>query len=78
MSQSLRIGSIDSKPLEQRFSLGEDGRQLPTRDCSSLLWFVYPEEFDQFQSGRITLEELRDRANQRENAVRDRGGAGVE
>ena len=54
--------------IDARFTLPE-GERRPSRETPTLLWFLYPEEFDAFLADEIELEELRERAVRREAAV---------
>ncbi|MFB6202049.1 MAG: hypothetical protein ABEI98_08560 [Halorhabdus sp.] len=62
-------GASSSGTIDARF-LTENGAERPSRGNSAVLWFVYPEEFDAFRDGDLTLEELRERAELREEVAK--------
>lgn len=62
-------GTEFDQPLDSRF-LGDSVRELPTGGASRLLWFAYPQEWDALVGGRLELDELRERADERERRAR--------
>jgi hypothetical protein len=52
-----------------------NGRDIPKRGLSIILWRMSVQEWDQFQAGEISAEELRKRyANKRQTELSDFGG----
>ena len=70
MFADAKTASTDLEPIDGRFLPADHGLEIPTGEASRLLWFIYPEEFDDYLAGSISGPELAERAETRERRVR--------